>query len=192
MELSELLRKTVMTLEELGVRYFVGGSIASTYYAEPRFTHDIDIIADLQLNHVKALCAAFLLPGFYVSEDAARDAVVNHFQFNIIDSTTGYKIDIIVPPNTPRDRAAMQRRRRVVPPGAMAVYEASFASPEDVILSKLAFHKEGGGEKHLRDIASILRIRRAELDLAYITDWAQRLGVVEIWQALLRAADASA
>jgi hypothetical protein len=63
--------------------------------------------------------------------------------------------------------------------------EVDFASPEDVILKKMAFYRDGGSEKHLRDIAGILKISSGGIDLAYIEGWAKKLGLEEIWAAFL-------
>lgn len=51
---------------------------------------------------------------------------------------------------------------------------------------KLDFHRQGGSDKHLRDIAGVLKISGEQLDRAYLDTWAQRMGLEEIWQALLR------
>lgn len=40
MELHELLKYVIDAFENLCVRYFVTGSIASMFYGEPRFTND--------------------------------------------------------------------------------------------------------------------------------------------------------
>jgi hypothetical protein len=60
-------------------------------------------------------------------------------------------------------------------------YDAVFASPEDVILKKLEYHREGGSDKHLRDIAGVLKISGDPLDLAYLDDWSSRLGLADLW-----------
>ena len=77
----ELLRRVKEIFEQLGIFYFVTGSIASISYGEPRTTNDIDIVASIQASHIRALCDAFQSPEFYLSEDAARDAVRTHFHF---------------------------------------------------------------------------------------------------------------
>ncbi len=62
--------------------------------------------------------------------------------------------------------------------------EGAFASPEDVIIKKMEFYREGGSEKHLRDITGILKISGEEVDMRYIEEWAGRLGLVDIWEAI--------
>jgi prepilin-type N-terminal cleavage/methylation domain-containing protein len=59
------------------------------------------------------------------------------------------------------------------------------AAPEDVIIGKLWYYSEGGSEKHLRDIAGMLRISGTAIDQANVGYWAERLGLAEVWQAVL-------
>lgn len=55
-----------------------------------------------------------------------------------------------------------------------------FSSPEDVILKKLDFFREGGSQKHLRDIASMIAVQGAEtLDWHYLMQWAARFGITD-------------
>ena len=47
------------------------------------------------------------------------------------------------------------------------------------------FYPEGGSDKHLRDIASVLRTSGDEIDTAYIDRWADTLGLTDVWRAIL-------
>lgn len=179
---AELLRFLVAGLDRLGLRYVIVGSTASITFGEPRLTNDIDVVVELPLAKVGQLCAAFPADDYYVSADAAFAAVNTRGQFNIIHPASGLKIDIIVPSDSEFDQRQLQRGVRVSIPPDLAV---NFASPEDVILKKLEYYQEGGSEKHLRDIAGILRVRGDNLDRAYISEWATRLGVAVIWQSIL-------
>jgi hypothetical protein len=60
-----------------------------------------------------------------------------------------------------------------------------FTSPEDAIIKKMEFFREGGSDKHLRDIAGVLTTSREQIDLSYIEQWVERLGLSEIWQAVV-------
>ena len=46
------------TFEALGVRYFIGGSLASIFHGLIRTTNDADLVAELAPSHVTALVAA--------------------------------------------------------------------------------------------------------------------------------------
>jgi hypothetical protein len=183
MEQSDLLRFVIQVLERISLRYFVTGSMATIFFGEPRFTNDIDIVVDLPADRIPEFCSAFPAPEFYLSEETVRRAVSRRGQFNIIQPSSGLKVDIMVPADSPFNRSRFNRATRVKPePGIDAV----FSSAEDVILKKLEAYREGGSEKHLRDITGVLRISGAYLDRTYIDQWADRLGVMEIWEEVLK------
>ncbi len=181
MQQDDLLRFAAGALEALGLRYFVTGSVATILYGEPRFTNDIDLVVALDAPRVDPLCMAFPAKEFYVSADSGHAAVARHGQFNVIHPASGLKLDIMVPEETPFNRSRFARARRVqIAPGC----EVYFASPEDVILKKMDFYRAGGSEKHLRDIAGVLKISGSAVDRQYVAEWAERLGVAEIWHDL--------
>lgn len=179
----DLLHIVVELLERLQIPYLITGSIASMAYGEPRLTNDIDIVADVQPQHINDFLAAFPMPEYYLSEEMIREAIQRFGQFNIIHPASGLKIDMMIRQNTPFDHSRFARRKRLRP---AKDYEADFAAPEDVILKKMEFYREGGSEKHLRDITGILQISGDEVDRLYIATWAERLSVTEIWEAILR------
>lgn len=179
MDQDELLRHVVRVLEQAGVSYLVTGSTATIFYGEPRFTNDLDVVLQLGPAQVEEVVRAFPPQEFYVSEEAVRRALRTHGQFNVIHPRSGLKVDFIVAEESPFDRSRFARRRRV---RAAADCEADFASPEDVILKKLVFHREGGSDKHLRDVAGVLKISGDEIDDDYLDLWADRLGVTDLWR----------
>lgn len=179
----ELLQKIVAVFEDLHISYFVTGSVAAMAYGESRLTNDIDIVADIREQHIPDLLNAFPIQKFYISEEMIRNAIRCKGQFNIIHPRSGLKIDVIIKKNTPFDEHRFKRIHRIYP---AETYQANFSSPEDVIIKKMEFYKEGGSEKHLRDITGILKISGDVVDRTYISKWAQRLGLTDIWDAILK------
>ena len=175
MEPTDLLALVGAQLDRIGCARFTTGSVASMVYGEPRFTNDIDIVVRLDERKAREVAAAFVGDDWYVSAEAAVDAVRRRGMFNIIHVPSGLKVDLIVAPNDPYDAARFARVRSIrMPDGRLE----PFSSPEDVILKKLAFFREGGSGKHLRDIATIVAVQGAEsLDWQYMALWAGRLGV---------------
>lgn len=175
---ATLLRYLVETLETLQIDYMIGGSQASMYYGEPRFTQDIDVVAAVTQRHIALLLQHFPSPDFYLSEDVLRTAIQHQSQFNIIHPASGLKIDVILPKDTPYDRAQFARRHRLP---LLPDVEAYFARPEDIIIYKLLYYKEGGSEKHLRDIAGMLAISGDAIDVQYIASWVAQLALGRYW-----------
>lgn len=189
MEQSELLLRLAEAMENLAIPYLVTGSMASIAYGEPRFTHDIDVVADMVEGHVSGLKSFFPDDEYYFSEGAARSAIRRKFQFNIIHPASGLKIDVIIPKLDEFDKSRFSRAKRLpVRSGSFA----HFASPEDVILKKMAFYHAGGSDKHLRDIDGILRVSGDGLDFKYISYWADRIGVAGVWGRLTRETTSNA
>lgn len=69
--------------------------VALNGYAQPRMTHDIDLVIAF---HLKDVARIYDIPGhdYYVSADAARDAMLNQSSFNAIHQTTLLKVDFMV------------------------------------------------------------------------------------------------
>lgn len=181
MDPADLLRHACDALDRLQLLYLVTGSTATIAYGEPRFTNDIDIVVDLPLEHVGAFCACFPPDEFYVSPPAVTEAVRSKHQFNILHPGSGLKLDFIVLTDSDFDRSRRQRGRNLRVLSERAV---SFASPEDVIIKKMAYFQKGGSDKHLRDIIGVLRVQGAALEDSYIEVWTTKLGLTEIWKAL--------
>jgi hypothetical protein len=166
--------------------YMIVGSHASIYYGEPRFTQDVDVVIGLTPSVLPGFLERFPPSEFYVSETAAREAVAQRGQFNIIHGASGIKIDVFIGKDTEYDRVRFGRRQRLpLVPGR----DAYFARPEDVILYKLLYFKEGGSDRHLRDIVGMLAVSEADIDVEYVSRWARRLGVGDLWDATRRRAE---
>lgn len=183
MEQYELLKHLVNAFESLGIRYFVTGSIASIFYGEPRFTNDIDVVvAEIKEYHIPKLLKLFPYDEFYISEDAIRDAIKHNYQFNIIHPSSGLKIDVIISKKDAFDNSRFERIKRISP---IEDTQVNFSSPEDVIIMKMRYYKEGESEKHLRDITSMLRISDDIIDQKYIEQWVEKFDLKDIWNAIL-------
>lgn len=182
----ELLQIAADFFELHGIAYRVVGSMASIAYGENRFTNDVDVVADLKLEHVDDLCAKFQAPDYFVARHAVTDAIQKRFQFNIIHIPAGLKIDVMLPKPTEFSALEQQRAIRLTDPDGLS---AVFATPEDVILNKLIFFQMGDSEKHLRDIGGILKVKADAVDRVYITAWAAKLGVAEEWAMIQKRVD---
>ncbi len=180
---ADVLRHTILALERLEIPYLVCGSFASGTLGEPRMTLDIDIVLQLTPENVDRLCAEFPDPDYYVSAAAARDAVRVRKQFNVIHPETGNKIDFMISGRDEWSRGQFGRRRRV---GLLADLEGYTASPEDIIISKMRYYKEGGSDKHLRDCAGVLAVQRELIERDYIVRWATHFDLMPIWEAILK------
>lgn len=181
MPTPDLLRLFVAPLELLGARYMVTGSVASILYGEPRLTHDVDLVVALAAAQVKTLVAAFALPDYYCPPEEALAVELAREQrghFNLIHLATGLKADLYLAARDPLHLWALPRRRRMKVDG-LTIW---VAPPEYVIVRKLLFFREGGSEKHLRDIRAMLACSRDRLDEGQLQTWIERLGLGPEWK----------
>jgi hypothetical protein len=175
------LERTVAMLERLAIPYMITGSVASSLHGEPRMTHDADIVVDLDTHSLDRLLEAVSAAGFYVGSDTAHRALQSRRQFNVIEPTSGFKIDLIVLKERSYSRHEFERRRVM---RLNSTLTASVASPEDSILSKLEWSRKAGESAVQMSDAAVARVAGAALDVGYIERWAQELGVLELWDRI--------
>jgi len=159
------------------------GSIAGIHYGVPRFTHDLDVVVNLQAQHIAAL-KHDLAGAFYFDEEAAVEAVAQQEQFNIVHLTSFFKVDFWPLQDSEFARLSFERRRKV----SMLGTEVWLISPEDLVLSKLLWHEQSDSEVQWRDVIALVRAPSLTVDRSYLTEWAKRLGLSPLLERLLAAA----
>jgi hypothetical protein len=181
-ELKKLFDHITQVLENLSIPYMVVGGFAAIFYGEPRMTIDIDIVVDMEQKHVEPLVQAFAVPDFYISKEGVLDALRRHYSFNIIQSSTGAKIDMMPLPRDVYSRIAFRRRKRL--PVDESGRGAFFIAPEDIVIAKLLAFRATGSDKHLRDARGVLQIQWDYLDFVVLRKTAEAEGVRELLDTL--------
>jgi hypothetical protein len=184
-ETLALLHRVVGILEDLGVAYHVGGSYASSIHGTPRQTQDIDLVVDLKSSAVDGLIRA-VANEFYSDAGAAREAIRNQASFNLIHLASGIKVDLFVLGTSAFDRAEFGRRQETSLAG---LERAIFVkSPEDTMLRKLSWYREGGevSERQWADVVGIVRAQGEPLDGSYIERWGRELRLTDLLDRLPR------
>jgi hypothetical protein len=182
MVLEELLKEVIAKFDELNIPYALTGAIGSSYYGQPRTTHDFDLVINLIAGKKQAqkILNSFHQE-YYVSEEAIIESVVYKTMFNMIHHETGLKIDCWILKDDDYNQQSFARRKKEKFAGKIMF----FLAPEDLILNKLLWYKAGGAERQLSDIRGILAVREGALDLAYIKKWAAKLKVHDILSLLI-------
>lgn len=163
-------------LDELGIRYVIGGGAASVYHGEPRSTIDLDLMIEADEAQVRAL-AARLMEDFYVDVEDAVDAVRYGRSFNVIQYSSAMKAAIYIAEQTPAAREQLGRRRTLDFGGTtLAIYSA-----EDITVRKLVWFRMGGevSDRQWRDVVGIIRMR-PEMDGSYLDRAADAFGVRDL------------
>lgn len=174
----EVFAAVIKKLENGKIPYMVVGSIAAMIYGEPRLTHDMDLVIDILPGDVGKFNTIFPSEEFYCPpKEVLNPEVTERGQFNIIHPNTGIKIDMMVRKSSDHAREEFNRRQKVPLWKGLHAY---LATPEDVIIKKLSFFREGGAQKHLKDIRGIMA--ESVIDEAYLHRWIEKLKLESEWE----------
>lgn len=173
-EQLEILKLVAERLERAGIAYMISGSVALSYYAEPRLTRDIDIVIELKSGDAERLTDLFEAD-FYVDTEVVRDAIARYGMFNVIHYESVIKVDFIVRKDTPYRQEEFLRRVAIEVEGTTLW----FVTAEDLLLSKLVWAAESRSEMQLQDVRNLMTVV-ATLDWIYIEHWAAELMVTEL------------
>jgi hypothetical protein len=171
--LPETMERISRILEELGLKYHYTGGVAVSYYGDPRFTQDLDLVIQLAIDQPETkLLLDRLSAGFIVHKQAVLDAIRARALFQAIDEESLVKIDFHVGEKIPGELGRSTHRE--IFPGV----SAPLVSQEDAILSKLLWIQLGS-HKARQDVKVMLK-RDEELDRAVLEQRAAMLGLHEL------------
>jgi len=167
-------------LEACGVRYLVGGSLASAVSGEPRSTVDVDLVVELTEKDIEPLIG-LLGDRFHADADVIRRAIRDRSSANVIHNSTSTKVDLFICGGSPVDKEQMERRQRVKVSSDPEVWLYVY-TPEDILLQKLRWYRMGNevSERQWNDIRGILLVQGDRLDRTYLQDKATVLGVSDL------------
>jgi hypothetical protein len=193
-EILAALEPVVQALEALGVRYYVGGSLASSVHGVPRASIDADVVADLQPAHISAFVAR-LQDAYYVDLGRVQAAVASRRSFNVIHLQTMFKVDVFAAKTRPYDREAMRRAQPESLEDGPEARRFVVASAEDTVLAKLEWFRAGGevSERQWADVVGVMKTAWGRLDEVYLRQWAAAVGVDDLFDRAWKesAADAT-
>jgi hypothetical protein len=181
MQKDELFLLFVRPFNQAGIRYIIAGSVAAIFYGEPRFTHDLDVVAFLNETDIHRLSEIFPPSDFYlpppevIFAEAARE---QRGHFNIIHVNTSFKADVYPTGRDEFNGWAFRNKRPVEFRGETLL----LAPVEYVIVRKLEYFREGGSEKHLRDIRGMINVSGKTICQEDLNFWIQRLHVEAQWK----------
>jgi hypothetical protein len=172
---DEALQLVISKLESCGMAYMLTGSFASNMHGVPRTTYDADIVIEADLGSLDEFVQS-LGKDFYVSQEAAREALSSRSMFNVIHLETGFKVDFIIRKSRSFSKEEFSRREK----GVYLGESRWFATPEDVILAKLEWSKMGESERQFMDAVNVGKVQGEKLNRSYLEKWAKELDVQEL------------
>jgi hypothetical protein len=178
---AQLVADVVARLDATGIPHMLTGSIASSWYGEPRATQDLDVVIDPSQSGLDRLVDGLQADGWYVDRDVALAARRDRTQFNAI-GPDGFKVDFIVRHDRPFSVAEFDRRRRAELLGTRTF----LPTVEDMVIAKLVWAQETDSERQLRDVDGMLDVGGRDIDMTYVDGWVQRLGLERSWERVRR------
>jgi hypothetical protein len=185
MSFPQVLQRVTTALDHAGISYMLSGSFASAYYGSPRSTQDIDLVIATTAAQLRAFIDSLPNGEYYADLGAALEAHKQESLFNIIDLSTGWKIDLIIRKSRPYSQEEFSRRQLLNAQGVTLFV----ASAEDVIIAKLEWSKLAQSQRQIEDVAGILRIRWDSLDHSYLEKWIRELALTHEWSNARRLAE---
>jgi hypothetical protein len=180
MSLADAFEPLRSALERAGIRFAIGGSWASTAFGEPRFTNDVDIVADFTEKNLE-LFVANLPELFYLDVEEALAAVRRGRSFNVIHMPMALKFDFFPAAAFALGMEELDRAIYLSDTG-LSKAPAPFVTPEDILLAKLHWFRSGDeiSEVQWRDIQGIARACATTFDRDYLYRGAARVGVRDL------------
>jgi hypothetical protein len=188
-ENEQVIERLADVLDSLGIRYAIGGSVASALYGTVRFTRDADITVQ-PFSPLADRLYELLKDEFYVSREAMEEALRSHGSFNVIHFETAFKIDLFIQGPSEFEGRLLDRRRMLRLSDMCRRY-VCVVSPEDIILLKLRWFSMTGGtsERQWSDVLGVLAVQGEALDFEYLNDSARKLGLEELLSRARAEAD---
>jgi hypothetical protein len=176
--LARGLNELTAALTALRIPFVVGGSLASSAHGVLRSTFDGDLLAVILPVQIPRLVEA-LGKDWYADSELIRQSLERGRGFNLIHMTTASKFDVF--PASSDFHTSQLQRAKLTPLKLEGADLCPVATPEDILLAKLSWYREGGesSEVQWRDIAGILVIN-PDLDWEYVNLWAARLRVSDL------------
>jgi hypothetical protein len=193
-DIIEAAHPVATAFDELGICYYIGGSVASSVYGFPRATQGVDLVTDLKAQHVSPLVEK-LSSTYYIDKDMIFEAICGGKSFNLIHLDTMIKIDVFLTKDAPYHRSVFQRRREdtLDVEDDNAPLKFFIASSEDIILNKLDWFRMRGyiSEQQWRDIQGVLKVQKESLDREYLFSWAKELELTDLLEKACQEAGLS-
>ena len=170
--------------DSLGIDYVVVGSLASSIHGEYRASGDIDMVAEIQPEHIGRLVSC-LEKTFYIDDLAVRRAIAHGRKFNVIHLSAIFKVDVFAASTNLGKQQLARRQLYELDPGMPE--RVWVATAEDTILAKLHWYRIGGevSELQWRDVRGIIGTRGDQLDLEYLQRWAEQEGLNDLLERAL-------
>ncbi|WP_417849442.1 hypothetical protein [Thalassoglobus sp.] len=184
-DLVAALAPVTAAFQKLGIRHYVGGSVASSFHGAARSTMDVDVVAEMTEPMIPEFLSCFD-NDFYLSEPAIRDAIRRSSCFNLIHLPTSFKVDVFVSRQRSFDQSVMDRAT-IESLGDSHSLEIHVATAEDTIILKLERYRKSNetSDRQSDDVTRLLKLLGNAADVEYLKESAHSVGVQDLLEQFL-------
>jgi hypothetical protein len=175
----ELVERVVRALDHVGIPYMVVGSFSSNVYGIPRSTKDADLVVQLRGDQVTGL-GTQLTAEFEFDPQMTFETVTSTMKYLLRHRASPFTVELFELSGDPHDQARFARRSKV-PFGSG---QAFLPRPEDVVITKLRWSKQGQRSKDVDDVRDVLSVQHSKIDLEYVRSWCDQHGTRELFDRL--------
>ena len=183
--MDDLLGRFAAPLNALGLPYMITGGAAAIVYGEPRLTNDLDVVLRMTPADAPRVAFAFASTDTYVPPVEVLEVEAGrrlHGHFNVIHGPSSLRADVYIVGDDPLHAWGLDHRRTL----RVSSLKISIAPPEYVIVRKLQYAAQGGGDRHLRDIAKMLEREVVAINHDVVRDFAAERGLLVGWTSAQR------
>ena len=130
MSIQDLLARLVDALKRSSIPYMLTGSLASSVHGLPRASNDVDIVIAPTVEQLRSLKSSLPESEYYFNLADALDSLKRRRQFNVIELTSGWKIDFIIRKTRAFSVTEFERRLEINVQGV----RLHVATAEDVVV----------------------------------------------------------
>jgi hypothetical protein len=186
MTTQQIVREVIDTLEGLQIPYMLVGSLSSNFYGIARNTNDADFVVQLDEPSLTQLINR-LGPNFRLVGQMSFETITATMRHVLESPSKNFKIELFLLSNDPHDQSRFNRRRKVEALGG-AVF---VPSPEDVLITKLRWSRQGNRRKDLDDARDVIAVSGPQLDWPYVEQWCNQHGTRKLLDDLHRSINLS-
>ena len=172
-ELIKLVSDLANSFDRLGLRYAVGGALATNYWGIVRTTVDVDCLIAIPALKYQDFADALQSLGCRLRDPAGKPIDISAEQMrqsalerNLIECfQNSIRIELFLP-IVPLQNEILRRAVEL----SVGNRKIFVTTAEDIILLKMVFHRV----KDLQDVRGVLWVQREKLDFDYLRHWSSR------------------
>lgn len=176
---KDVVLAVVRALEDAGIGYMVVGSLSSNSYGIPRSTQDADFVIEEAGPQIASL-ARRLPESLILDPQVTFETVTGTNRLMIKRKRGRFKVELFLASDDPHDRERFRRRVR----GETYGQTVWLPTPEDVIITKLRWSKQGKRNKDVDDVRNVIAVQGDALDWEYIHRWCDAHGTMGLLEQI--------